>query len=81
MKKIILFPVALLMLGCAHEMPRGEAFKTTEQLKLNSASHWDVLAHHEAGMIKKTLENLQNCRSLSKNPIKAFLLLKPITIC
>lgn len=72
MKKIILIPVALLMFGCAHEMPTGEAFKTTEQLKLNSASHWDVLAHHEAGMIKKTLEKSSKLPVFIKEPDKSF---------
>ncbi|MFU8789176.1 MAG: hypothetical protein ACNA7G_09100 [Methylobacter sp.] len=55
MKRIALFSAALLMSACAHEMPKGEAFESADQLKLNSASHWDVLAQHEADMIKQTL--------------------------
>ncbi|MDO9142611.1 MAG: hypothetical protein Q7U38_20000 [Methylobacter sp.] len=55
MKRIALFSAALLISACAHEMPKGEAFESTDQLKLNSASHWDVLAQHEADMIKQTL--------------------------
>jgi hypothetical protein len=73
MKKIVLSSVAaLLIVGCAHEMPVGAAFKTPEQLKLNSAAHWDVLAHHEAGLIKKTLKNSSRLPIFIKEPDNSF---------
>ncbi|MDT8407583.1 MAG: hypothetical protein RQ715_10075 [Methylococcales bacterium] len=69
MKKIVVCSVVLLMLGgCAHEMPVGKAFETPEQLKLNSAFHWNVLARHEAGMVKKTLESFSNLPVYIKPP-------------
>ncbi|NOT86033.1 MAG: hypothetical protein HOP02_14905 [Methylococcaceae bacterium] len=72
MKKIALSTVALLIAGCAHEIPMGAAFKTPEQLKLNSAAHWDVLAHHEAGLIKKTLINSSRMPVFIKEPDKSY---------
>mgnify|MGYP000214465452 CR=1 FL=1 len=68
MKKIVLFFTVLFISGCAHEMPYGKGFQSTRQLKLNSASHWDTLAEHEAGMISKTLEFLPNVRVYIKRP-------------
>lgn len=72
MKKIVLASAVLLIAGCASEMPMGAAFKTPEQLKLNSASHWDVLAHHEAGLIKKTLKVSSKMPVYIKEPDKSY---------
>ena len=72
MKKIVLASIALLVSGCAHEMPMGVAFKTPEQLKLNSAAHWDILANHEAGLIKKTLKNSSTLPVFIKEPADSF---------
>jgi len=72
MKRIVLFSAALLISACAHEMPNGEAFKSTDQLKLNSASHWDVLARHEAGMIKHTLSKSPGLPVFIQEPNAGF---------
>ena len=72
MKKIVLASVALLVVGCANEMPIGTAFKTPEQLKLNSAAHWDALAHHEADLIKKTLKKSSKLPLYIKAPDNSF---------
>ncbi len=72
MKKIVIAAVAVLITGCAHEVPMGAAFKTQEQLKLNSAAHWDILAHHEASLIKKTLKNSSRMPIFIKEPDKSF---------
>lgn len=72
MKKIILALTALLLGGCAHEVPQGVAFKKPEQLKLNSASHWDILANHEAGLIMKTLKKSSTLPLYIKEPEHSF---------
>ncbi len=73
MEKIVLFSLALLMSGCAHEMPIGEPFKSSVQTKLNSASHWDVLAHYEAAVIRNTLvKKSSRMPVFIKKPDKSF---------
>jgi hypothetical protein len=71
MKKTVLFSIVVLGAGCAQEVPMGAAFKTPEQLKLNSAAHWDVLAQHEAEWIKKTLKNSSRLPVFIKEPDKS----------
>ncbi len=72
MKNIILGLVALVVAGCAHEVPQGVAFKKPEQLKLNSASHWEILANHEAGLIMKTLKKSSALPLYIKEPANSF---------
>lgn len=72
MRTIVLSMAAMLIAGCANEMPMGAAFKTPEQLKLDSAAHWDVLAHHEAGLIKATLSKLSKTPVYVKMPDNSF---------
>jgi hypothetical protein len=71
MKKMVLASTVLLMMGCAHEMPVGVAFKSPAQLKLNSAAHWDVLAHNEATLIKKTLKGSSTLPVFIKEPVQS----------
>lgn len=72
MKKLVLASLAVFISGCAHEMPKGAAFKTPEQLKMNSASHWDVLAHNEAALIKQTLKKSSTLPLYIKAPDHSF---------
>ena len=68
MKKVVLLFTALAVVGCAKEMPTGKAFNESTQLKLNSASHWDVLANHEASMLAETVSSYQNLAVYIKKP-------------
>lgn len=71
MKKIAITSLVFLVAGCAHEVPMGVAFQKPEQLKLNSASHWEVMAHNEAGRIVKALKNSAGLPVFIKLPAKA----------
>lgn len=72
MKKTAISCLLLMLLGCAHEIPQGIAFKKPEQLKLNSASHWDILAHNEAMLIVKALKNSSTLPLFIKEPNNTF---------
>lgn len=72
MKKTAISCLLLVLVGCAHEVPMGTAFKKPEQLKLNSASHWEILAHNEAALIMKTLKNSSTLPLFIKEPANSF---------
>lgn len=72
MKKIAISSLLLLLAACAHEIPSGVAFKKPEQLKLNSASHWEILAHNEAALIMKALKNSATQPLFIKEPAHSF---------
>lgn len=72
MKKTVISCLLLVLVGCAHEVPMGTAFKKPEQLKLNSASHWEILAHNEAELIMKTLKNSSTLPLFIKEPNNSF---------
>lgn len=72
MKKTAISCLLLVLVGCAHEVPVGTAFKKPEQLKLNSASHWEILAHNEAALIMKTLKNSSTLPLFIKEPNNSY---------
>lgn len=72
MKKLIIASMVLLLGGCAHEVPQGVAFKKPEQLKLNSASHWEILANNEADLIMKTLKKSSTLPLYIKEPSGSY---------